>query len=99
MAWTPLNNLNKRISFLDTGDLEILKVWAAVKSVRAEEIKGAVGTITNHHIVFLVRSDNPDLKQVENYMKVRYDGEDYEIDFILWQDAQSGFFTEIWVSR
>ena len=111
MAWKPLNNLNKRITFLeiktietDAGsqiqkETEFLTVWAAVKSVQAEEIKSTIGSISRRNIVFLVRSDNPDLQQVQNYMKVKYQEDVYEIDFILWQDSQSGFYTEIWVSR
>lgn len=111
MAWKPLNNLNKRITFLeiktietDAGsqiqkETEFLTVWAAIKSVKADEIKSTIGSIAKRHIVFLVRSDNPDLKQVQNYMRVKYQEDVYEIDLILWSDPQSGFYTEIWASR
>ena len=111
MAWRPLKNLNKRITFLeiktietDAGsqiqqEREFLSVWAAVKSVKAEEIKSMIGSISKRHIVFLVRSDNPDLQQVANYMRVKYQDKVYEIDFINWSDPQSKFFTEVWVSR
>lgn len=110
MAWKPLNKLNKRITFLEIKTYEtdagsqiqkesaVLSVWAAIKSVKAEEIKSSVGSISKRNIVFLVRSDNPNLKQVANYMKVKYDGEVYEINFILWSDPQSGFYSEIWCS-
>ena len=110
MAWKPLNNLNKRITFLDSQTYEtdagsqiqkesaILTVWSAIKSVKAEEIKSTIGSIAKRHIVFLVRSDNPDLKQVQNYMKVKYQEDVYEIDFILWSDPQSGYYSEIWCS-
>ncbi|WP_010291252.1 phage head closure protein [Kurthia massiliensis] len=110
MSWKPLNNLNKRITFVsiqqtqdDIGDTievetNVLSVWAAIKSVQAEEIKGAIGTIAKRNIVFLVRSDNPDLQQVENYMSVKYKENTYEIDFINWADEQSGFYTEVWCS-
>lgn len=109
--WKPLNNLNKRITFLDSKTIEtdagtqipketeFLTVWAAIKSVKAEEIKASVGSISKRNIVFLVRSDNPDLQQVQNYMKVKYDDNVYEIDLILWADPQSGFYTEVWASR
>jgi len=99
MTWKPLNNLNKRISFLDIGDLEVLTIWAAIKSVKAEEIKSAIGTISKRNIVFLVRSDNPDLQQIQNSMKVKDQDEVYEINFINWADEQSGFYTEVWCSR
>lgn len=109
--WKPLNNLNKRITFLETKTIEtdagsqieketdFLTVWAAVKSVKADEIKSAIGSISKRNIVFLVRSDNPDLQQVANYMRVRYQDKVYEINFINWSDSQSGFYTEIWCSR
>lgn len=109
--WKPLNNLNKRITFLeiktietDAGsqiqqEIEFLTVWAAVKSVKADEIKSTIGSISKRHIVFLVRSDNKDLQEVQNYMKVKYDDKTYEIDLINWADPQSGYYTEIWASR
>lgn len=109
--WRPLNNLNKRITFLEIKTIEtdagsqiqketdFLSVWAAIKSVKAEEIKSAIGSIAKRNIVFLVRSDNPNLQEVQNYMKVRYKDKVYEIDFINWADSQSGFYTEVWASR
>lgn len=109
--WKPLNNLNKRITFLeiktyetDAGsqiqkETEFLTVWAAIKSVKVDEIKASVGSIAKRNIIFLVRSDNPNLKQVGNHMKVKYQEDVYEIDFINWADEQSGYFTEVWASR
>lgn len=111
MAWKPLNNLNKRITFMDTEtyeteagsqierEIEFLSLWAAIKSVQAEEIKASIGTIARRNIVFLVRSDNKKLQEVQNYMKVVYQGETYEINFINWADEQSGFYTEVWCNR